>query len=43
MGKACDEFFKALNDVHDTVFSKTRQVVGSKANLNALVQYFISR
>lgn len=39
----CDEFFKALNDVHDTVFSKTRQVVGSKANLNALVQYFISR
>lgn len=39
----CDEFFKALNDVHDTVFSKTRQVAGSKANLNALVQYFISR
>lgn len=39
----CDEFFKALNDVHDTVFSKTRQVAGSKANLNSLVQYFTSR
>lgn len=39
----CDDFFKALNDVHDTFYSGTRKVTESMANLNSLVQYFTSR